>query len=390
MKKIYFLVDEFPRLGGGEVVTDRLAQELTVRDIDVTVICRTPGFYKIQERSYTVQCWSPLSYAQKRSALQGLSLIMQPLGLLLIVLRKINMLSMGVNFTEKILSRRIASTWDKDDVVIATRGDILDVFLTQSGLRGNKENLPIIINQFHTSLDPLGEYGAFLEESQKNCDVIDGLTVLSRRCKESFIQGWGIPVLVLPNPNPTGEGKKLRDFSKTVVVAARFVESKQIDVSIRAFKKFVSDAEFSDWNMKIYGAGAEEANLRALVKGLNLESQIAFMGLSSPGEMFAQAGLHLMCSRFEGWSLVTQEAGCYGVPTVAFDVSGGVHSLVTSLNGGLAELGDIEGLVTLMKSHALLSSQQEHAQKIMEQSRRYDVEEVATYFLRWLDKLRVT
>lgn len=38
---------------------------------------------------------------------------------------------------------------------------------------------------------------------------------------------------------------------------------------------------------------------------------------------------------------MAQEAGCYGVPTIAFNVSGGFHDLVTSLNGDLAEPGDL-------------------------------------------------
>ena len=60
MKKIYFLVDEFPRLGGVEVVTDRLAQELANRGIPVTVVCRTKGSQKYKGGAYTTQCWSPL------------------------------------------------------------------------------------------------------------------------------------------------------------------------------------------------------------------------------------------------------------------------------------------------------------------------------------------
>lgn len=389
MKKIYFLVDEFPRLGGAEVVTDRLAQELANRGIPVTVVCRTRGAQKSKSRAYAIQCWSPLSYAEKRSAIQGIPLIMKPLGFTLVALRKVKKLAWAVDITEKIFSRRVVSSWGADDIVVATRGDILDIFLAQSNLRHRGGQLPLIINQFHTSLDPLGEYGAFIEESYRNRDVISGLTVLSQRCQKSFIGEWGLPVLVLPNPNPSDADYVLRDFSKTVVVAARLVESKQVDISIQAFKKFISYPEFSDWNMKVFGAGTEEENLKKYVKELGLEAQVSFMGLSAPGKMFSQAGLHLMCSRFEGWSLVTQEAGCYGVPTIAFDVSGGVHDLVNSLNGDLAEPGDLESLVELMKAKARLSAQQENAQRIISQVYQYDVEKIATRFVSWLNELQV-
>lgn len=390
MKKIYFLVDEFPRLGGAEVVTDRLAQELATQGVDVTVVCKTFGVQKNRKRAYAVRCWSPLNYAQKRSALQGIPTFLKPLGASLIILRKLKKLAGAVNVTEKILSRRIASSWSEDDIIVSTRGDILDEFLSQSNLLDGKHKLPLIVNQFHTSLDPLGEYGAFIEESYKNRDVISGLTVLSQRCQESFIGDWRLPTLVLPNPNPPSNENVLRDFSKTVVVAARLVESKQVDVSIKAFKKFTAYSEFSDWNMKIYGAGVEESNLKSYVHELGLDERVSFMGVTAPGRMFSQAGLHLMTSRFEGRSLVIQEAGCYGVPTIAFDVSGGVHELVTSLCGGLAEPGNLEALVELMKVNARLASQQEHAQRIISQSHEYDVEKVATRLVSWLNELKAT
>ncbi|WP_237242428.1 glycosyltransferase [Rothia nasimurium] len=390
MKKIYFLVDEFPRLGGAEVVTDRLAQELANRGIPVTVVCRTKGAQKYKGGAYTTRCWSPLSYAQKRSAIQGIPLIMKPLGFTLVALRKVKKLAWAVDITEKILSRRIVSSWDADDIVVATRGDILDIFLAQSDFRRRGSQVPLIINQFHTSLDPLGEYGAFIEESYRNRDVISGLTVLSQRCQESFIGEWRLPVLVLPNPNPSDAEYVLRDFSKTVVVAARLVESKQVDISIQAFKKFISYPEFSDWSMRIFGAGTEEENLKKYVKELGLDTQVSFMGLTAPGKMFSRAGLHLMCSRFEGRPLVIQEAGCYGIPTIAFNVSGGVHDLVHSLSGGLAEPGDLESLVELMKVNARLAGQRENAQRIVNQVYQYDVERVATRFVSWLNELKVT
>ena len=391
MKNIYFLVDEFPRLGGLEVVTDRLAQDLANRGIPVTIVCRTRGQKKDHiERAYSIQCWSPLNYAQKHSALQGVPLVMKPLALTLIVLRKIKKLAWAVDITEKIISRKIVSSWGTDDIVVATRGDILDSFLAQSGLVRERNQIPTIINQFHTSLDPLGEYGAFIEESYRNRDVISGFTVLSRRCQESFISRWGTPILVLPNPNPPDMEHLLRDFSKTVVVAARLVESKQVGMSIQAFQKFISSPEFSDWSMKIYGAGVEEGNLKKYVKDLGLDAQVTFMGLSSPGKMFSQAGLHLMSSRFEGWSLVTQEAGCYGVPTVAFNVSGGVQQLVTSLQGGLAEPFNIDELVEMMRVKARSAAHQEYARHIMNQSQRYNVEDVVDYFISWLNSLQLT
>lgn len=122
MKKIYFLVDEFPRLGGAEVVTDRLAQELANRGIPVTVVCRTRGAQKSKSRAYAIQCWSPLSYAEKRSAIQGIPLIMKPLGFTLVALRKVKKLAWAVDITEKIFSRRVVSSWGADDIVVATRG----------------------------------------------------------------------------------------------------------------------------------------------------------------------------------------------------------------------------------------------------------------------------
>lgn len=390
ISRVIFLVDEYPRLGGTEVVTDRMAQEIARKGIPVEVLARTKGVGFSASLPYKIRIWSPLSYAMKRSAVSGVSKSMIPFALLLILCRKIKILPYLVSVSEKVIIRGFLRGLKREDVIISTRADILDMILKAAG-QNLKSRLkdPLVVNQFHTSLSPLGEYGAFLPETQKNIHFIDGFTVLSERCKNSKIKSWGIPTIFLPNPNPVYTSKKLRHFQKKIVVAARFVESKQIDKAIEVFEKFISDPEYKEWSLDIFGAGELQDDIKKLIRSKDLEGKISLRGQAeTPEEIFSSAGIHLMTSRFEGWSLVSQEAGCFGVPTIAFDVSGGTRYLVESLSGYVVPLNDMKSLLTFLKYLADKSKSDDYAISIRDASLLFDVGIIVDNFLSWLKKMQ--
>lgn len=254
-RTIYFLVDKFPRLGGAETVTDRLASELTERGERVVVLAKTSGMKLPREGAYTVEYWSPLAFALKQSVLRQISLRQVPRGLFLFALKKSGLLNKLVDISAAILIKKKIRRWNSADIVISTRADILLQLISSPAF--NIRDKPLIINQFHTSLNPLGEYGAFVEEARRSLKVIDGFTVLSENCRNSFINDWCIPTLVLDNPNPPLNKFSISSFEKRIVVASRLVESKQVDIAIKTFSRFVQDPLYEDWCMEIFGDGSE-------------------------------------------------------------------------------------------------------------------------------------
>ncbi len=389
--RIDFLVDEYPRLGGAEAVTDRLAEELSQRGFEVRVICRIKGSKDIQEHGYKTFTWSPLGYALKRSAVQGLPKYLKPFGALLIILRKAKILPIVVKASEKFYAHRIVCRWESGDLVISTRADSLDQILTAAKASPSSLKDVTVINQFHTSLDPMGEYGAFIDEARKSQHVINGFTVLSERCRTALydLMGRKTPVLVLPNPNPRLKDAPIRKFSKKIIVAGRLVKSKQVDLAIEAFENFIKDPRFSDWSLDIFGDGEMKSGLEKIIQHKGLHEKVALMGQAeSPSEIFSTVGVHLLASRFEGWSLVVQEAGYFGVASAAFDVSGGTRNLVLSLGGRLAKPGNLEELVANLKDLAIHAESDERAEAIQQATRQFDVEKVADSLLDWVAEIR--
>lgn len=387
-RTIYFLVDEFPRLGGAETVTDRLASELTERGERVVVLAKTSGMKLPREGAYTVEYWSPLAFALKQSVLRQISLRQVPRGLFLFALKKSGLLNKLVDISAAILIKKKIRRWNSADIVISTRADILLQLISSPAF--NIRDKPLIINQFHTSLNPLGEYGAFIEEARRSLKLIDGFTVLSENCRNSFINDWCIPTLVLDNPNPPLNKFSISSFEKRIVVASRLVESKQVDIAIKAFSRFVQDPLYEDWCMEIFGDGSERHALESMVENLGVEKSVFFRGQArTPEEIFSRASIHLMTSRFEGRAMVIQEAACFGIPSIAFDVSGGTHELVKSLDGVLVQPGDSEQLLSELKKMAVNRLQlEQNSLQVRSKANQYDPSTIVDTFLRWVEQIQ--
>lgn len=96
------------------------------------------------------------------------------------------------------------------------------------------------------------------------------------------------------------------------------------------------------WTLRIYGAGLEEATLRAHCTELGLDESVEWMGSTDDvlgalrgASVFAQA------SRAEGFPITLLEAMAAGLPVAAFDCAPGVREIVRHGEDGLlARLGN--------------------------------------------------
>lgn len=105
--------------------------------------------------------------------------------------------------------------------------------------------------------------------------------------------------------------------------------------------------------LDIYGEDSGAAELHRAVAASNAADRITvYPATDSPLAELASSRINLLASEHEGFGLSLLEAGCLGVPSVAFDVSPGVHDLMTTLGGGLIPEGNhrayIQAVVDLM------------------------------------------
>ncbi|MGV9534950.1 glycosyltransferase [Streptosporangium sandarakinum] len=100
----------------------------------------------------------------------------------------------------------------------------------------------------------------------------------------------------------------------------------------------VGGAADGRWELHLVGDGAERERLRGHAAACGVADRVVLRGVVPASGMereYLAASLLALSSEHEGLPLVVGEAASCGVPAVAFDVSGGVRSLVAHERTGL-------------------------------------------------------
>ncbi|GII03266.1 glycosyltransferase [Planobispora takensis] len=155
----------------------------------------------------------------------------------------------------------------------------------------------------------------------------------------------------IPNPLPVWPARAADPAGSRVIGVGRLEGVKRFDRLISAFALARQDVA-EDWELHLIGDGEERERLRAHALACGVGGQMVFRGAVPAAEMSAEylAGSVLaLSSEHEGLPLVVAEAAAHGVPAVAFDVSGGVRSLVVDGRTGLlVPPADVEAFATAL------------------------------------------
>ena len=160
----------------------------------------------------------------------------------------------------------------------------------------------------------------------------DAYRVVSRRIADSLHSTFRIPyskMSVLPifidgneiehTPPSFILNDKYPEFDFIILMAARLVREKNIELALGAFKELVK--EFSRTGMVIVGDGPESESLKFKVESLKLANNVRFEGWQ--GDLISYykgADLYLLTSNFEGYGRSVIEAAWAGLPVVMTDV----------------------------------------------------------------------
>jgi glycosyltransferase involved in cell wall biosynthesis len=131
----------------------------------------------------------------------------------------------------------------------------------------------------------------------------------------------------------------------TLLFMGRLKRYKGVDLVLRAVRALTDrgvDARF-----RIAGRGDDLDRLRAMVRDLDLEDRVEFLGFVGEEvklDLLRSSWVHVFTSPKEGWGIANLEAAACGTPTVASDAPGLRESVLDGRTGLLVPHGDVEAL----------------------------------------------
>ncbi len=221
---------------------------------------------------------------------------------------------------------------------------------------------------------------------------LSGIVTLTNADREEYtdlVTGGETRVYAIGNGLPENLRPRSRLDNRLVVAAGRLVPVKGYDRLLEVFAKVVEKRP--DWKLRIYGTGSNAERLSKKARELRLHNHVAFMGTTKDMDnVLAQASLHVITSRFEGFGMTIVEALSVGVPVVSFDCPQGPREILTSGHDGvLVPDGDIEAfadaLLTLMDDPDELRRLAENG---LDTARDYRISEIAGRWEKMLAELR--
>lgn len=138
---------------------------------------------------------------------------------------------------------------------------------------------------------------------------------------------------------------------KSIVAAGRLSEQKNFKLLIEAFSKIAPD--FPEYDLKIFGKGPLEQDLREYAAEKGVGDRVNFMGyVDNMPEQLEKASLFVLSSNFEGMPNALMEAMALGLPCVSTDCPvGGPRFLIKDgENGLLVPVGDAEKMTEAIRS----------------------------------------
>lgn len=184
--------------------------------------------------------------------------------------------------------------------------------------------------------------------SFKFVDEIDKFVVLTEWYKKDIIEKHPENKKIVVVPNSFNGPTKMPDFDKRdikkVISTSRYVKIKQLDHTIKSFRKVVD--KIPEAVLELYGHGDEGPNLKKLITDLELEDNVKIKGFTpNVSKVYQSAAISVSSSRTEGFSLSILESLSNACPVVCYNIRYSPSDMITSGNNGyLVEENDIDDL----------------------------------------------
>lgn len=218
---------------------------------------------------------------------------------------------------------------------------------------------------------------------------IHSLVVLTQADKKAYAEyEKDFPkdfVCQIYNPSPIQTIAYMPHTSKKVMACGRLAEQKGFDLLLEAWKEV--EQQIPGWKLEIVGDGFMRKQLEGLIDNYNLKHVTISPFTSEVKAKYAEAGIFIFSSRYEGLGLVLLEAESMSLPLVSFDCPCGPREIIRhGYNGYLAEPENpqdlAEKLIAVMKDDAL---REQMGRNAFEASRQFCTDNIMNQWEKLLD-----
>ncbi|MGP4067833.1 N-acetyl-alpha-D-glucosaminyl L-malate synthase BshA [Halobacillus sp. B29] len=132
----------------------------------------------------------------------------------------------------------------------------------------------------------------------------------------------------------------IKEEEKVVIHISNFRKVKRVPEVVHAFSKIAAEVPAK---LLLVGDGPEYSDVHQLVKDLDLEEQVLFLGKQeNVSDLLSISDLKLLLSEKESFGLVLLEAMACGVPCIGSNIGGIPEVIDHGETGYIAELGNVD------------------------------------------------
>ena len=172
-----------------------------------------------------------------------------------------------------------------------------------------------------------------------------------------------------------------------VVYVGQLIKRKNLTCLIKALQKISS----SKWELDIVGDGVEKERLKRLVEKLSLQDKIRFVGVLNNNEVrkkYANSDCLVLCSKFDGWGAVVNEALSEGLPVVVSDKCGSADLVIQGQNGYVFKSNSPKSLSESLEKLMKLDVDLDKRLEIRQMASSFSAPLVARYFVEILNDVK--
>lgn len=292
---------------------------------------------------------------------------------------------------ELLLSSRLV------DVALSQKLDLLHLhyaiphasaaYSAKQILKTKQFNLPYITTLHGTDITLLGKDKSYRPIIEFAINQSDAVTAVSNSLKQETLGLFEIekdinvipnfidPSLYQHNKNMALRRELAQDDEPIITHVSNFRKVKRVDDVIKVFNGIQKQLPSK---LVLVGQGPELDNVKKLIKSLDIEQKVHFLGKSKRIEQITCiSDLFLLPSEKESFGLVALEAMASAVPIISSDVGGLPEVNKDGYTGYLLQVGDIDGMVSksleILQDKDTLSRFKENA---LTHSKQFELEKV--------------